>query len=166
MYVKLFISISISLTLYSVIPIVLLLSATDHLIRAAVGSPVRRWSNSRYRPRQVSRLAESWGSQTSRQSAHVGVKVVSRKHRLPLHPRNISVAHLCWSVSRPQGHSAAGRIMSTKYSNDTIGNRTRNHPAGSAVPGSHGTQLKHAPRRPAFCKKYGCISPKMYSVRS
>ena len=28
-------------------------------------------------------------------------------------------------MSRPQGHSAAGKIMSMKNSNDTIGNRTR-----------------------------------------
>jgi hypothetical protein len=33
-----------------------------------------------------------------------------------------------------QGHSAAGRIMSMKNSNDTIGNRTRNLPVCSAVP--------------------------------
>ena len=32
------------------------------------------------------------------------------------------------------GHIAAGRIMSMKNSNDTIGNRTRDLPASSAVP--------------------------------
>jgi hypothetical protein len=37
-------------------------------------------------------------------------------------------------LSRAQGHSAAGRIMSMKNSNDTIGNRTRDLPACSAVP--------------------------------
>jgi hypothetical protein len=37
-------------------------------------------------------------------------------------------------MSRPQGHSAAGRIMSMKYYNDTIGNRTRDLTACSAVP--------------------------------
>ena len=36
--------------------------------------------------------------------------------------------------STPQGCSAAGRIMSTKSYNDTIGNRTRDLPACSAVP--------------------------------
>ena len=35
-------------------------------------------------------------------------------------------------------HSAAGSIKSTKNSNDTIGNRTRDLPACSAVP-----QLRH-----------------------
>ena len=37
-------------------------------------------------------------------------------------------------LSRPQGHSATGRIMSLKNSNDTIGNRTRDLPVFSAVP--------------------------------
>ena len=37
-------------------------------------------------------------------------------------------------MSWPQGHSAARRIMSMKNSNDTIGNRTRDLPACSAVP--------------------------------
>ena len=36
-------------------------------------------------------------------------------------------------LSQPQGHSAAGRIMSMKNSNETIGNRTRDLPACSAV---------------------------------
>jgi len=34
----------------------------------------------------------------------------------------------------PKGHSAAGRIMSMKNSNDTIGNQTCDLPVGSAVP--------------------------------
>jgi hypothetical protein len=34
----------------------------------------------------------------------------------------------------PQGHIAAGRIMSMKNLNDTIGNRSRDLPASSAVP--------------------------------
>ena len=34
----------------------------------------------------------------------------------------------------PRGHSAAGRIMSMKKSNDTIENRTRDLPVCSAVP--------------------------------
>jgi len=37
------------------------------------------------------------------------------------------------SVSQPQGHSAAGRTMSMKKSNDTIGNQTRDLLACSAV---------------------------------
>ena len=37
-------------------------------------------------------------------------------------------------LSQPQGHSAAGRIMSMKNSNDTNENRTRDLPACSALP--------------------------------
>ena len=36
-------------------------------------------------------------------------------------------------LSRPQGHSAAGRIISLKNSNDTIGNRTRDPPVCSVM---------------------------------
>ena len=49
-------------------------------------------------------------------------------------PGNIPGTHFCWRLSQPQGHSAAGRIMSMKNSNDTIGNRTRDLPTCSAVP--------------------------------
>jgi hypothetical protein len=37
-------------------------------------------------------------------------------------------------LSRPQNHSAAGRIMSMKNSNDTFGNRARDLPTCSAGP--------------------------------
>ena len=37
-------------------------------------------------------------------------------------------------LSYPQGHNAAGRVMSMKNSNDTIGNRTSDLPVCSAVP--------------------------------
>ena len=47
---------------------------------------------------------------------------------------NISGIHFCYRLSRPQGYSAAGRIMSMKYYSDTIGNRTRDLPTCSAVP--------------------------------
>ena len=50
------------------------------------------------------------------------------------HPENIPATHFCYSPSRPQGHSAAGRIMSMKNFNDTIGSRTRDLPTCSAVP--------------------------------
>jgi hypothetical protein len=64
----------------------------------------------------------------SRQSAHEGGKVVSPTHRPPLSPGNIPVTRL--SLSRPQGHSAAGGIKS----NDFIGNQTNDLTACSAVP--------------------------------
>jgi hypothetical protein len=68
----------------------------------------------------------------SRQSEHEGGKVVSSTHRPPLPPGNMPGTHFCKRLSRPQGHSAAGRIMSMKNSNDIIGNRTRDLPARSA----------------------------------
>jgi hypothetical protein len=49
-------------------------------------------------------------------------------------PRNISCTHFCKRLSRPQGHSAAGRIKSMKNSSATSGNRTRDLPTCSAVP--------------------------------
>ena len=45
-------------------------------------------------------------------------------------PGDIRGTHFCQRLSRRQGHSAAGRIMSMK--NDTIVNRTRYLPACSA----------------------------------
>ena len=50
-----------------------------------------------------------------------------------IRPQPIFLALICWRLSQPQDHSAAGR-MSIKNSNDTIGNRTRNLPVCSVVP--------------------------------
>ena len=47
---------------------------------------------------------------------------------------NISGTHFCWRLSRRQGHRAAGMITSMKNSSDTIGTRTCDLPACSAVP--------------------------------
>ena len=51
-------------------------------------------------------------------------KVVSLTHRPPLPPGNKPGTHFCSRLSRPQGHSATGRIMLLKNSNDNSGNRT------------------------------------------
>jgi hypothetical protein len=67
-------------------------------------------------------------------TAQDGGKVVSLTHRPVLPARNTTGTHLCWRLSRPQCHSASGRIMSLKNSNDTIGNRTRDLPVCSVVP--------------------------------
>jgi hypothetical protein len=48
--------------------------------------------------------------------------------------RNIPGTYFCYRLSRPQGHSAAGRIRSIKKANGLIRNRTRDLPAGSIVP--------------------------------
>jgi hypothetical protein len=55
-------------------------------------------------------------------------------HWPPLPPENISGTYFCHRLSRPQGHSTAGRIMSIKNSNDTIENRSCNLPICITVP--------------------------------
>jgi len=47
---------------------------------------------------------------------------------------NIPGIYFCYSLSQTQDHTAAGRIMSMKNSSGSIGNRTRDLPAFSAVP--------------------------------
>ena len=74
--------------------------------------------------------------------AHEGSKV-SPTYLPPLPPGNIPGTHFCWKLSQSQGHSAAGRIMSMKNSNDTIRNRTRDLPICSAV-----SQPTASPRTP------------------
>ena len=66
------------------------------------------------------RVPDGWGSQISRQPAHV-----SPTHRPPLSSRKYFCTHFSQRMSRTQGHIAAGRIKSMKNSNDSIGNRTR-----------------------------------------
>jgi hypothetical protein len=52
----------------------------------------------------------------------------------PLLPRNIPGSHFCYRLSRPQGHSAAGKVrLIEKKFNDIIGNGTRDLPACSKV---------------------------------
>jgi len=58
-------------------------------------------------------------------------------------PGNNPGTHFSYRLSLPQGHSAARMIMSMKNSNDTIGNRTRDLLACSAVP--QPTVPPHAP---------------------
>jgi hypothetical protein len=67
-------------------------------------------------------------------TAKDGGKVVSLTHRPPLPPGNAPGTHFCQRLSRPQGHSAIGRIMSMKNSNDTIWNRTCDLPICSILP--------------------------------
>ena len=47
-------------------------------------------------------------------TAQDGGKVVSLTHRPPSPPGNAPGTHFCYRLSRPQGHSAIGRILSMK----------------------------------------------------
>jgi hypothetical protein len=60
-------------------------------------------------------------------------KVVSLMHWPALSPGNAPGTHFCYWLSRPQSHSAIGRIMSMKNSNDTTWNQTSNLPICSKV---------------------------------
>jgi hypothetical protein len=54
-----------------------------------------------------------------------GDEVVRLVRQRPFNPRKIPGTHFCQRLSRPQGHSAAGRIRLIKKSKDVIGNLTR-----------------------------------------
>jgi len=66
-------------------------------------------------------------------TAEDGGKIVSLTHRPSLPPGNTPGTHFCSRLSRPQGHSVTGRIMSLKNSNGIIGNRTRDLPVCSVM---------------------------------
>jgi len=66
--------------------------------------------------------------------AQDGGKVVSLTHRPLLPPENTPGTHFCQRLSRPQGHSAIGRIISMKNSNDTIWNLTNDLSICSTAP--------------------------------
>jgi hypothetical protein len=69
-----------------------------------------------------------WGCEMSRLPHFLysrftdGGEVVSLTRLPPFTPRLISGTHSYYRLSRPQRHSAAGRIRSVEISNDFIGN--------------------------------------------
>ena len=67
-------------------------------------------------------------------TAQEGGKVVNLTHRPHLPPGNSPGTHFCLRLSRPQGHSAIGRIMSMKNSKDTIWNRASDLQICSTAP--------------------------------
>jgi len=83
-----------------------------------------------YQPKSnpIKILDKPWGFQEveaprfqdSRHMKVVRLSAVRADHLYP--PGNIPGIHLCQRLSRPQGHNAAGMIMSIKNSNDSIGN--------------------------------------------
>jgi hypothetical protein len=101
------------------------------------------------RRRKVTGRGGSYGCEKSRLPNFLdnrladGGEVVSVTRRPPITPRKIPGTHFCLRLSRPQGHSAAGRIKSIEKSNDLIGNRTGDLPACSIVP--QPTTLPRAP---------------------
>jgi hypothetical protein len=97
-----------------------------------------------YRPGQALRVPGCWGSQILKDDRHMKVVRLSAICTGCLYPPgNTPGTHVCQRLSQPQGHSAAGRIMSMKNCNDTIGNRTHNLLACSTVPQS--TMPPHTP---------------------
>jgi hypothetical protein len=82
-----------------------------------------------YGPGQSHRVPGGRGYQISRQASYKCGTFVSSTHQPSLPKGHMPGTHFCYRLSQPQGHSAAGRIMSMKNSSDTIGNRNRDLPA-------------------------------------
>jgi hypothetical protein len=80
-------------------------------------------------PKRPLGLQEVKAPRISRQPAYESGQIVSPMNRPPLPPGDISGTHFCCRLSRPQSHSAAGRIKSMRNPNNPIGNQSRYLPA-------------------------------------
>ena len=98
--------------------------------------PLQAWTGP-----EGSRKVEAPRFQDNRHMKVVRLSALRTNRLYP--PGSIHGTHFHYRLSRPQGHSAAGRIMSMKNSNDTIGNRTRDLPTSSVVP--QPTALRRTP---------------------
>jgi len=93
-----------------------------------------------YKAMPVRAYSRHWGFQefqapTFRDSRHMTVVRFSALLTGCLYlPMNIIGTTFCYRLSRTQGRSAAGRIMSMKNFNETTGNRRRDFSACSTVP--------------------------------
>jgi hypothetical protein len=74
-----------------------------------------------------------------------GDEVVGLTRRPPFTPQKDFWHSFCYRLSRPQGHSAPGRIRSIEKSNALIGNGTGDFSACSTVP--QPTTLRRAPQK-------------------
>ena len=92
----------------------------------------KSWGNAI--PVQVLSIPGGSGSQLSRQLANEGGYVVNPTHWLPLAPRKYPWCSFLLESESTPGPCVAGRIMSIKNPNDTIGNRTRYLLACNTVP--------------------------------
>jgi hypothetical protein len=95
---------------------------TLFLVSSFIFMKSKKIKQSHYWPGQALRVPGGLGSQILRQLAHESGKVVSPMHWPPLPPGNIPDTVPVRGWVKPQGHSAARKIMSMKKSSDTIGN--------------------------------------------
>jgi hypothetical protein len=86
----------------------------------------------------------------------MAVRLPALRAGRPSPPRKIPGTHFYQRLSRPEDHSAAGRVRSIEKSNILIGNRIRDLPACSIVP--QPTTLPRAPYKIGLKNRVvGCL---------